>query len=166
MDSAAEKCFSNLLAVGFRRFEVDVYWDVTRHIFSLCPVQLGNTTSNTAPTTSQNTSVISTTGQSTAGAQHFFPRQESQTVRSLTVASTEADLDDTTLAALPTPLTTSTLSSGMYMVDTRLHETRRVGLCAPHVRSPCLAVAAESVAEPIEFFRLHSYREVVTDIEY
>ncbi|KAK3703845.1 Maintenance of telomere capping protein 6 [Vermiconidia calcicola] len=52
------------------------------------------------------------TGQPTAAVRHLFPRQESPSIQSLTVASTEADLDDTTLAALPTPLTTSTLSSG------------------------------------------------------
>lgn len=34
------KCFSNLLGVGFPRFEVDVYWDALRSVWSLCPVQL------------------------------------------------------------------------------------------------------------------------------
>jgi hypothetical protein len=34
------KCFSNLLGVGFARFEVDVYWDTLRSVWSLCPVQL------------------------------------------------------------------------------------------------------------------------------
>ena len=41
-DASAAKCFSNLLAVGFRRFELDVYWDVTRRVWSLCPVELGD----------------------------------------------------------------------------------------------------------------------------
>ncbi len=41
-----EKCFSNLLAVGFDRFEIDVYWDVSRHIWSLCPVELGDVASS------------------------------------------------------------------------------------------------------------------------
>ena len=34
------KCFSNLLGVGFSRFEVDVYWDALRSVWSLCPVEL------------------------------------------------------------------------------------------------------------------------------
>ena len=34
------KCFSNLLGVGFPRFEVDVYWDALRSVWSLCPVEL------------------------------------------------------------------------------------------------------------------------------
>lgn len=38
--NAFMKCFSNLLGVGFARFEVDVYWDALRSVWSLCPVQL------------------------------------------------------------------------------------------------------------------------------
>lgn len=34
------KCFSNLLGVGIPRYEVDVYWDALRSVWSLCPVQL------------------------------------------------------------------------------------------------------------------------------
>ncbi|KAK4504813.1 hypothetical protein PRZ48_002775 [Zasmidium cellare] len=41
-ETAAAKCLSNLLATGFRRLEADVYWDVSRSIWSLCPVQLGS----------------------------------------------------------------------------------------------------------------------------
>lgn len=38
--NAFMKCLSNLLGVGFPRFEVDVYWDAIRSVWSLCPVQL------------------------------------------------------------------------------------------------------------------------------
>lgn len=38
--NAFRKCFSNLLGVGFARFEVDVYWDTLRSVWSLCPVEL------------------------------------------------------------------------------------------------------------------------------
>ncbi|KAH9844967.1 Maintenance of telomere capping protein 6 [Teratosphaeria destructans] len=41
-EASASKCISNLLALGFRRIEIDIYWDVSRQIWSLCPVQLGN----------------------------------------------------------------------------------------------------------------------------
>ncbi|KAK6441289.1 hypothetical protein LTR95_002482 [Oleoguttula sp. CCFEE 5521] len=40
---AGSKCFSNLLAVGFRRFEVDLFWDSGRAVWSLCPAELGDT---------------------------------------------------------------------------------------------------------------------------
>ncbi|KAF2127716.1 lectin C-type domain-containing protein [Dothidotthia symphoricarpi CBS 119687] len=38
--NAFQKCFSNLLAVGFTRFTVDVYWDPLQSVWSLCPVEL------------------------------------------------------------------------------------------------------------------------------
>lgn len=38
--NALQKCMSNLLGVGFRRFDVDVYWDTLRSVWSLCPVEL------------------------------------------------------------------------------------------------------------------------------
>lgn len=39
-DAAFQKCFSNLLATGFRGFVVDVYWDPGRSAWSLCPAEL------------------------------------------------------------------------------------------------------------------------------
>ncbi|KAF2265980.1 hypothetical protein CC78DRAFT_460163, partial [Lojkania enalia] len=39
-DIAFQKCLSNLLATGFRRFLVDVYWDPGLSVWSLCPVQI------------------------------------------------------------------------------------------------------------------------------
>jgi hypothetical protein len=37
--NAFQKCFSNLLAVGFRRFAADAYWDALQSTWSLCPVE-------------------------------------------------------------------------------------------------------------------------------
>ncbi|KAF2732180.1 hypothetical protein EJ04DRAFT_514039, partial [Polyplosphaeria fusca] len=42
-NKAFQKCFSNLLAVGFRRYLIDVYWDPNRAVWSLCPVQVPST---------------------------------------------------------------------------------------------------------------------------
>jgi hypothetical protein len=39
-DGAAQRCFSNLLATGFRRFVIDLYWDEGRRVWSLCPIQI------------------------------------------------------------------------------------------------------------------------------
>ncbi|KAK5118739.1 hypothetical protein LTR85_007945 [Meristemomyces frigidus] len=52
-DTTAARCFSNLLATGFRKFEIDLYWDVTRRVWSLCPVELGSTASLSNATTSE-----------------------------------------------------------------------------------------------------------------
>ncbi|KAF2034128.1 hypothetical protein EK21DRAFT_85576 [Setomelanomma holmii] len=37
--NAFQKCFSNLLGVGFRRFTIDTYWDALSTTWSLCPVE-------------------------------------------------------------------------------------------------------------------------------
>ncbi|KAJ9636791.1 Maintenance of telomere capping protein 6 [Coniosporium tulheliwenetii] len=39
-DRAASLCLSNLLAAGFRRLVIDLYWDAGRAVWSLCPAQL------------------------------------------------------------------------------------------------------------------------------
>ncbi|KAF2623287.1 hypothetical protein BU25DRAFT_401152 [Macroventuria anomochaeta] len=62
------KCFSNLLGVGFPRFEIDVYWDALRSVWSLCPVQLpqdGVEVQNNASIVSSPTISVST-GTATA----------------------------------------------------------------------------------------------------
>ncbi|PTU19518.1 hypothetical protein P175DRAFT_0517770 [Aspergillus ochraceoroseus IBT 24754] len=38
--NAAEKCISNLLAVGFRRFEIDIYWSSDLQRWLICPVSI------------------------------------------------------------------------------------------------------------------------------
>jgi hypothetical protein len=50
---AAVTCFSNLLAAGFRRFEWDLFWDTTRRVWSLCPVQIPQSESGVATSTTQ-----------------------------------------------------------------------------------------------------------------
>ncbi|KAL5340777.1 lectin C-type domain protein [Aspergillus crustosus] len=38
--TAAEKCLSNLIAVGYRRFDIDVYWSPSLWRWLLCPVSI------------------------------------------------------------------------------------------------------------------------------
>ncbi|KAH8702693.1 hypothetical protein GQ44DRAFT_764407 [Phaeosphaeriaceae sp. PMI808] len=62
--NAFQKCFSNLLAVGFRRFEVDMYWDPLQSVWSLCPVEQpgsGNTEPQTVVSVSRGPTVIAST---------------------------------------------------------------------------------------------------------
>jgi len=47
-DVAFQKCFSNLLGVGFRKFIVDVYWDAEHLEWSLCPAEIPPSTSTPA----------------------------------------------------------------------------------------------------------------------
>ncbi|CAI7602987.1 unnamed protein product [Penicillium glandicola] len=44
----AAECFSNLLAIGYRRLVVDLYWSVKRRTWSFCPVSVPQTTTATA----------------------------------------------------------------------------------------------------------------------
>ncbi|KAF2401996.1 hypothetical protein EJ06DRAFT_529134 [Trichodelitschia bisporula] len=48
-DVAAGRCLSNLLAAGFRKLFVDLYWDESRRVWSLCPVELSNATRAAGP---------------------------------------------------------------------------------------------------------------------
>ncbi|KAF2849734.1 hypothetical protein T440DRAFT_124853 [Plenodomus tracheiphilus IPT5] len=105
---AFRKCFSNLLAVGFRQFMVDTYWDTTRAVWSLCPVELPESHGNdvSAPVQSGQTVSISTEGQTAvvpestvvrAGSLGFERRQDSSRI----VASTSVQVSLT--AASPAP---------------------------------------------------------------
>lgn len=123
-DASAVKCFSNLLAVGFQRFEIDLFWDVSRGIWSLCPVELGgmnsnaNVTNRAIATTSQ-TSLRSVASEKEAldrqnqlsprQEHHLTKRQPSSLTRSLTVPSTKTQLSRIGLATSAS--TTKTLSS-------------------------------------------------------
>lgn len=59
-DNAAGLCFSNLLATGFRRFVLDLFWDDGRRVWSFCPAQVPNSTSN-AEASASSTQVFTTT---------------------------------------------------------------------------------------------------------
>ncbi|KAH7072049.1 hypothetical protein BKA63DRAFT_516843 [Paraphoma chrysanthemicola] len=60
--NAFQKCFSNLLGVGFRRFLVDTYWDALSSTWSLCPVEQprSNETESVVTVTSGPTVIVST----------------------------------------------------------------------------------------------------------
>jgi hypothetical protein len=54
-----QTCFSNLLAIGFRRFVIDLYWSVGSQQFQLCPAsipQVANGTNEDAVTNSSQRS--------------------------------------------------------------------------------------------------------------
>ncbi|GAB7349071.1 hypothetical protein MBLNU459_g8030t1 [Dothideomycetes sp. NU459] len=67
-DSAAQKCFSNLMAIGFRRFVIDLYWDTSRQTWSLCPVQLNETDATPSNTGSIPTALTTASSSSSETA--------------------------------------------------------------------------------------------------
>ncbi|KAK5175556.1 Maintenance of telomere capping protein 6 [Saxophila tyrrhenica] len=102
-EASAVRCISNLLAVGFQRFEVDIYWDASRQLWSLCPVQLGAVTSRrSAPR-----GTLDRPGDVREGPVNVFARQDAS-ARSLTLTSTATQVSTQTE---PPPSTTVTISS-------------------------------------------------------
>ncbi|KAI8941601.1 hypothetical protein NX059_002816 [Plenodomus lindquistii] len=116
---AFRKCFSNLLAVGFRRFAVDTYWDPGRSVWSLCPVELPQSDGNdvNAPVQSGQTVSVSTDNQGAAvpestalkpGNLGFNRRQDSSQV--MTSTSVQASLTVSTASSV-SPFPTSAAAS-------------------------------------------------------
>ncbi|POS85574.1 hypothetical protein EPUL_003096 [Erysiphe pulchra] len=75
IDKDFNSCFQNLLELGFRRLEIDIYWDQWNSQFSLCPATLPKSSSPDAqitatPTlttaTDQTTNLVSSTSPSTS----------------------------------------------------------------------------------------------------
>ncbi|KUJ10251.1 uncharacterized protein LY89DRAFT_626680 [Mollisia scopiformis] len=73
-DDNSADCFSNLLASGFRRFEIDLYWDQGRKVWSFCPVEIPSSVQDAAPSSTTTLSFSSTSlfsrtsaSESTAG---------------------------------------------------------------------------------------------------
>ncbi|KAG9247779.1 hypothetical protein BJ878DRAFT_414145 [Calycina marina] len=100
-------CISNLLAVGFRRLEVDLYWDELRDAWQFCPASVAESTiSSVSPYSSFNTIQTLTSG-------------ESVTTRTTTgnvarQASTSTDLETTSSAAISSATLSSNPNSGEF----------------------------------------------------
>jgi len=60
-------CFSNLLAVGFRRFELDLYWDQGRDVWSFCPIAIPTSIPDTIPAAGSSILSLSTLAALTSG---------------------------------------------------------------------------------------------------
>ncbi|EME47712.1 hypothetical protein DOTSEDRAFT_42065 [Dothistroma septosporum NZE10] len=108
-ETAAALCFSNLLATGFRRVEADVFWDSSRALWSLCPVELGHTgaqlttSASVAATPLQTATQLGT--QVLDGNNFHVARLESTAVLSVPSLSSASQ-------ATPSLLTTATLTAG------------------------------------------------------
>lgn len=125
-ETAAAKCFSNLLATGFRRLEADVFWDVSRSLWSLCPVELGNadgpfTTSASVAltplqTATQLASDLLTDGNAARDvftALRAFERQDSEALTApvFSTSSVSTPSITTTMTLNANPLIPTSLSS-------------------------------------------------------
>ncbi|KAF1976685.1 hypothetical protein BU23DRAFT_528423 [Bimuria novae-zelandiae CBS 107.79] len=113
-DTEFQKCFSNLLAVGLRRFVIDVYWDALRATWSLCPAEIpppsgSSGTSSTASVPTVSLSSISPTIEgvvasvSPTGSSLKPSSVSSSTATSATSPSASSATPSTSSSASPPP---------------------------------------------------------------
>ncbi|KAI9846594.1 MAG: hypothetical protein M1837_003835 [Sclerophora amabilis] len=100
---ATQKCISNLLAAGYRRLVVDLYWDDDRRLWSFCPISVP-----TSSTRAGSTTVTKSLPPATSSG-------SSLTIRSDLAISADADTSaqmsqSSGLPSSPTPETTSSRS--------------------------------------------------------
>ncbi|KAH7314215.1 hypothetical protein BKA65DRAFT_516365 [Rhexocercosporidium sp. MPI-PUGE-AT-0058] len=115
-DDSAGDCISNLLAVGFRRFELDLYWDTARGVWSFCPVSI--------PPWLQNLTPLSTTTlfPGSTSASNFSQSTSLATASSLPIrtSSTGPNLiarqQSTSAPTLTNPGPTSTAESSLGQI--------------------------------------------------
>ncbi|KAF2213287.1 hypothetical protein CERZMDRAFT_96948 [Cercospora zeae-maydis SCOH1-5] len=119
-ESAAAKCFSNLLVSGYRRIEADVYWDASRSTWSLCPVELGGD-DDSLITSSTSLAAIASAGsrqrlvraENSPGPDVALLLRQRQNDEALTPSTppattvTESDSISTTATLLANPTSTS-----------------------------------------------------------
>lgn len=74
--TAAARCFSNLLAIGYRRFNLDLYWSADRRSWSFCPVSVPtkadvivSSETSTVSSTSHMSTITTAATTSTADAE-------------------------------------------------------------------------------------------------
>lgn len=113
-DAAAAKCLSNLLAMGFRRITVDLYWNSLVNQWTLCPAALpymgqssgssGSASSSTATavSTSLKSSDFPTSGAGIAGNQAVAIRSDSSSTSSSQAGSSTASSSTSSSASFST----------------------------------------------------------------
>lgn len=108
-DGSAIGCLSNLLAVGFRRFEIDAYWDASRHVWSLCPVELGDIRPDqlSLPSLALR-DTFEAPHEPAVASPHLLVRQDDSSTEILAPSLSTQSNSET----LSSPSTTATLDSG------------------------------------------------------
>ncbi|PVH93797.1 hypothetical protein DM02DRAFT_619058 [Periconia macrospinosa] len=115
-DRAFQKCFSNLLALGLRRFNVDVYWDQIRSQWSLCPVEIvppgsdSNLNSSSSTSASDSTSSPSSSSFSGSRSATFTARGTTTALPSL-VPPLTATVEPRQASSISSSVSTSSTAS-------------------------------------------------------
>jgi hypothetical protein len=120
-DEAFGICLSNLLAVGFRRLELDVYWDQRRSLWSFCPVSVPSSapssSSPSAPKTSSSSSSPSALTAAAAPTGKLSARQAS------TVSGVSSSITTNNNASLGSPTSRGSILPSFISPTVAANET-------------------------------------------
>jgi hypothetical protein len=108
---AFQKCISNLLGIGFTRFEVDIYWDPLQWVWSLCPVEQPSLDANTdgtisvatgptiAVSTETERAMVPETTATPPGSVKLKPRQDREESNKPTISTSQMESDTITVSS-------------------------------------------------------------------
>ncbi|KAK3640596.1 Maintenance of telomere capping protein 6 [Elasticomyces elasticus] len=126
-EDVSSKCFSNLLSTGFRRLSLDVYWDSSRRLWSLCPVQLGDA-SPSSETTSVAESSSAPTSSATLASGQLTDREDVR-MRQASVSSSRTTSGDSNITSVS--LTSAAASSTGTIITSNSGTSGSTGASAP-----------------------------------
>lgn len=116
-----QTCFSNLIAVGFRRLTIDLYWSVSNQEFQLCPVSVPELANSTQAPTSTPAN-MPPRRQVDFGMQTLEERQTdsanatSSTTSASSISSSNGTASTTTSSTVSSQPTTDTGDSGSTLI--------------------------------------------------
>lgn len=142
-DDIAETCISNLLALGFRRLLVDVYWDTSRHVWSLCPVQIPDSSGENTP--SSTSLAPSTSSAHISSVQLSNPTEAARTDASGTTTQVTSTLSPRQIT--PTSGSSATLSVSFGEASGAI-STRSTSLSKLATSTSSLAPSASELNSP------------------
>ncbi|RDW92172.1 hypothetical protein BP5796_01566 [Coleophoma crateriformis] len=125
-DDDAGDCLSNLLADGFRRFEIDLYWDEERQIWSFCPVAIPTSIPNAAPSSTVTLSFQPSTASSFRSGSLAASSSTSDSASSTSTSSVSSSITKSAIssaAGLGARQATSTADAGTGISATSLGTT-------------------------------------------
>lgn len=145
------RCISNLLAVGFRRLYIDLYWDASGSSWSLCPVELGplgelpsNATTTIVPPSSEATSTAIVPPSSEVISTTFAPPSSE---------ATEASISDGTQTGQVVPDATESVASATEgpVLQRRQTDSSSSGATTSSISStPTDVLTAEPLNPPLQ----------------
>ena len=114
-ENSAEQCISNLLAVGFGKWVIDLYWDAPRRIWSLCPVEMPGPGVGSGPISSPGALATSASTDharvTQLASRQVYSNELGSSIESLAPYMTKANAPEsstTTTSSSPTTVTIST----------------------------------------------------------